>query len=342
MACLPHSACYDSPMIRLTIASLVAAAVMISVDAFAQQPASMSFGDVYLFDEEPTTSANASIGDLNGDGNLDVILIRGRHWPVQNRYYIGNGDRSFGEALSLGKIQDRSYTGALTDLDSDGDLDVVVSNDSPDQKLTYLNDGEGRFTAGSTFGRPGWNTRNISVADMNDDGLPDIIVANRGPLDGPSPNYICLNRGDGLFDDDCHAFSQESATTITPAYFNDDDLIDLVVPHRDGGQSHIYIARGGLHFDAIPFGPPDASIRAAISADFDNDGYVDIVAIHTGNSEGGDGLVERGRDLRGAFIYYGTSSSTFADARPLSNDSRFPYALFVSDLDLDGDMDIQD
>jgi VCBS repeat protein len=106
---------------------------------------------------------------------------------------LGDGAGHFKPAYDLGTAKDRSYSGRLVDLDRDGDLDVVISNDEPDPKLVYLNDGKGHFHVGSTFGKPGWPTRNATVADINGDGLPDIVVANRG--DSTSANYICLNRG---------------------------------------------------------------------------------------------------------------------------------------------------
>ena len=64
----------------------------------------------------------------------------------------------------LGAASDRSYSGVLADLDRDGDLDVVISNDMPDPKLGYLSDGKGRFQVGTTFGRPEWSTRNVTRA----------------------------------------------------------------------------------------------------------------------------------------------------------------------------------
>ena len=301
----------------------------------------VSFERVLMLEEEATTSANASVGDLNGDGLPDIVLIKGRHWPVTNRVLLGNGRGGFDAPADLGDVADRSYTGALADLDRDGDLDIVVSNDKPDRNLIYLNDSEGRFAVSSTFGKSEWGTRNVSVADINGDDLLDVVVANRGPRNGPSPNYVCLNLGMGRFQSECLHFSSESATTITPADPNRDGLVDLVVPHRDGGQSHVYMrSRNDGDFDAKPFGPEHASIRATAVADFDLDGSSDIVAIHTGSSEGGDGETDRGPNFRGTTIYYGRRELEFSAGSVIDDTSNVPYALSLADLNGDGAMDV--
>jgi hypothetical protein len=280
---------------------------------------------VLLLETTSDTSANVSIGDLNGDGNLDILLVKGRHWPRMSRVFLGDGRGHVLAAYNLGEAAYRSYSGRLVDIDGDGYLDVVLSNDAPDPKVIYLNDGKGHFHVGSSYGRAEWETRNASVADLNGDGRPDIIVANRTDH---GANYICLNQGKGRFSADCVAFSHESATTITPADFNHDGLIDLVVPNRDGGQSYVYLAGPNATFSSlkrVPFGPPDAEIRMAEAADFDGDGFLDIVAID---------------ERRGAAIYFGQKDGTFSAGMALDNGKVTPYALAVSDLNLDGKIDI--
>ena len=92
-----------------------------------------SFDRVVLLEEKGETSAGVHLGDLNGDGQLDIVLAKGRHWPLHDRVLLNDGKGGF-TASNLGVTPDRTYSAALADLDLDGDLDIVVSNDAPDRK----------------------------------------------------------------------------------------------------------------------------------------------------------------------------------------------------------------
>ena len=203
----------------------------------------------------------------------------------------------------------------------------MISNDRPDPKLVYLNDGTGHFRRGSTYGQAEWPTRNATVADLDGDGLPDIVVANRTG-DRPGANYICFNKGRGQFDAACEQFSTESATTITATDVNGDGLVDLVVPHRDGGQSHVYINGGKgtfSHSARVPFGPANANIRMSAAADLNGDGRPDLVTID---------------EKAGVAIYFGETGNRLSAAVPIGLGDKSPYALALGDLDGDGTTDI--
>ncbi len=312
---------------QLCAGLLAATAVLPWKDPGAQPPGDpLRYDRVVLLETTSETSANASIGDVNGDGLPDVVLAKGRHWPLVDKVLLGDGKGGFTSTYDLGVASDKSYSGRLVDLDADGDLDVVISNDAPSPKLVYLNDGRGRFTVGSTYGQPEWPMRNATIADMNGDGRPDIIAANRyGRTAGA--NYICLNAGSGRFDSTCIPFATEPSTTITAADFNGDGFPDLLVPHRNGGQSRLYLGARSANLAAlraISFGPPDAEVRIAESADLDGDGRLDVVAID---------------ERKGIALYRGRGDGTFDVATPIGDTTIIPYALTVADLDCDGRTD---
>ncbi|MBL0742738.1 FG-GAP repeat domain-containing protein [Chryseolinea lacunae] len=273
------------------------------------------------------TTANVSFGDFDGDGHLDLLLVKGRHWPIVDRVLLGDGKGGIRKAHDLGKVADRSYTGGVADFNEDGFPDIAISNDDPDRKLIYVNDGKGNFNVASEFGRPEWPTRNLSIADVNGDHRPDLILANRGNRQNTS-NYVCLNNGKGQFDAPCMAFAPYPATTIYATDMNNDGLIDLLVPHRDGGQSYAYLGNADHTFadtHRIPFGPPNATIRQAAAADFNGDGLPDIVTID---------------EKKGVNLYLGQNNKTFSEGISLANATTVPYALTLAHLNNDKKMDI--
>src|SRR5215831_19153127 len=213
------------------------------------------------------TSSNVSVGDLNGDGYPDIVLVKGRHWQVASRIFFSDGKGNFTPGPALPSKTTKSYSGSLADMTKSGHLDIVLSNDSPDPKLILLNDGKGNFTIGGTYGSPEWPTRNAAVADLNGDGYPDIAVANRG-----TTSYVCLN--DGKLHFACRLLAQSpSAASMAIADLRGSGAKDIIYPCRDSCQSLIHINDGKGNFVRTePWGPPNSSIRAMAVADFNGDG----------------------------------------------------------------------
>src|SRR5215469_9571024 len=333
-------------MRSLVISSCVAAAGKLALLLFAHAnaqsaadspPVFRSFQRAQLLEDKGETSASVSVGDLNGDGVLDIVLGKGPHWPLHSRVLLNNGKGGF-TASNLGSTPGRTYSAALADLDRDGDLDIIVSNDAPDRKLVYLNDGKGHFTEAGTFGSPKWTTRYVTLADLNGDGYPDIVVANRGdfpdlvggkPREGPkvpTPSFVCFNDGKGHFPA-CEALPTESATSIVAADLDGDGALDLFVPHRDGGQSVILWNDGKGHFPtSTKVGPATAWIRMGAAGDFDGDGQLDLAFID--------------EQKQAAFVIYNRGGRQFGEPERLPGPSRPPYALAVADLNHDGRPDI--
>jgi hypothetical protein len=194
--------------------------------------------EIVLLEKVSETSSNASIGDVNEDGKLDIVLVKGRHWQVTTLTFFGDGQGHFTPGPPLPSNAVKSHLGSLAEMTNSGHLDMVLSNDSPDPKLVLLNDGKGNFRIGGTYGDPKWPTRNAAVSDLNGDGYPDIVVANR-----MSTSYYCLNDGKQHFD--CRPLEHSpSAATVLIADVDGDGKNDIVYPCRDSCQSLVYFNDG--------------------------------------------------------------------------------------------------
>jgi len=178
-----------------TLIRALAAAGALSIGA---QPTPLPrFDRVVLLETTSETSANVHIGDVNGDGHLDIVLAKGRHWGLVDRVLLGDGRGGFPSTYDLGPASDKTYSGNLVDLDGDGDLDVVISNDTPDPKRIYLNDSKGRFRDATAAWWPeaanvGEDDNMAAFLDVDSDGDADFVV---GSLSGP--DRLLVNDGKG-------------------------------------------------------------------------------------------------------------------------------------------------
>lgn len=277
------------------------------------------FGPPVALESVAERTANVTLGDLNNDGKLDIVLAKGRHWPLHSVVLFGDGKGHFASPQPLPAPPSRTYSAPLADLDGDGKLDMVLSNDQPDPKYILLNDGAGHFKLAGTFGDPNWPTRNVALADLNGDGSPDIAVANR-----PGPSYVCFNNGKARFT--CRQLGPESSATILAGDLRSKGVNDLVVACRDSCQSVVYFNDGRGNFPRkVPFGPVRASTRAIALGDFDGDGRLDIAAYH---------------EEQGLFVYFNKGDGTFDSGIQVSSREAMPYSMLTSDLRRSGRADI--
>jgi len=154
-----------------------------------------------------------AVGDLNGDGALDLAVGTGSGVAV----LLGQGDGSFQEARTFG-VGNAANSVVVGDLNGDGALDLAVGTRSGVAVL--LGQGDGIFQAPLSSGCCG-GTLLVGVSDFNGDGKPDLAAA---------PDSVLLGQGDGTFESPL-AFGTEGLNPRSAAVgdFNGDGLPDLAV-----------------------------------------------------------------------------------------------------------------
>jgi FG-GAP-like repeat len=212
--------------------------------------------------------------DCDGDGDLDLFLC-GQSSSLLLR---NNGAGTFTVATTL---QYLICTGAAAaDLDGDGDLDLALASVSilGGTNSLLINDGTGGFSAGPVFGFGGW-ARQVIALDLEGDGDSDLFYVG----------HKQLLRNDGNL-----AFTDVSATQVVlPAGLfagptdrgdvDGDGDFDLVIGDSAGVADSVVFDTGSVlqHVGALP---PKTRTYALQLVDVDDDGDLDVVRSHDGNT----------------------------------------------------------
>ncbi len=230
--------------------------------------------------------APVAVGDLNGDGKMDMAVVRSNYVCV----LLNNGARSFQPCSNYGTFNDLIYGVAIGDFNGDHKLDLALSKNSiPGTVSILLGAGDGSFPTHTEY-PVALSPRNIAVTDLNDDGKLDVISAGVGSRGGAIS--VLLGDGDGTFKDYV-AYGTGGTPTMLLGDFNGDGVPDLAIAAQSCLSVHSQCLIGNLslwlgHGDgSFPSGgtsyPMPNNATAVAAGDLNGDGRPDIVV---GNQNG--------------------------------------------------------
>lgn len=230
------------------------------------------------------TRSNVGIwGDVDNDGNVDLFVT---NEDTTNMLFLNNGNRRFKDITKFsGLTSARGGKGAtFGDLDSDGDLDLVVPNYSLANRV-YRNEGIQPKSGFPFFTDmtdewlpPGPDSlaksASACLGDYDNDGDLDLYIANM-----VFSNRLYENDGTGHFSDVTESAGLlDSSMSNSPCFFdadNDGDL-DLFVSNR--GRNLFYKNTGNkkfIHDENFIDLEPDAFSNGLACGDPDIDGDID-------------------------------------------------------------------
>lgn len=288
--------------------------------------------------EAPTSSAN---GDFDGDGDQDIVSANRGSDDLALFYQNGRGD--FSEVVPIpppeNEQQRKPRVVQTSDLDGDGDLDLVSANFKSDNVSLYRRNEKGGYDVEvlgggmeTEGGRKMRGPTGLAISDLDGDGDLDIVTAN-----AKSDNLTVFEqREDGLFtvrELECFSCGFGSPVSVFVDDLDEDGDQDVAVASALSDELSVFFMERPWEYRRPPLilndpGTTDRPVTV-VAADVDSDGDLDLLSANARSDS--------------ISIFEQLSPGVF-DPRPTriatARRTMRPQDIAVVDVNGDGDVDI--
>jgi VCBS repeat protein len=218
---------------------------------------------------------HASVADLNGDGQPDIIVANRTDKSPAN-YICLNQRKGRFDADCIAFSHEAATTITAADFNHDRLIDLAVPNRHGGQSYVYLVSSNATFSSLKRvpFGPPDAAIRMAEAVDLNGDRVLDIVAIGErlgvavyfGHKDGTFSAGMPIDNG------------KVTPYALTVGDLNHDGKVDIVVGNVEA-PSTIYFNNGsGPHYTPVHFGDNKGTVYGFAIADLDRDGLLDIAA----------------------------------------------------------------
>ncbi len=288
------------------------------------------------------------VGDGNNDGKKDVVAGFGSSATLSMQNGMGTG---FGAASTLPQSNFFLQNMNFMDVDNDGDVDIFGCNDVGLSRI-WVNNGSGTYTVsniinfnvtpdigGDASTDDSGNYGSI-WSDFDNDGDIDLYVAKcrQGVNSASDPrriNTLFRNNGNGTFTESAANYGLNiGAQTWTANWedINNDGWFDLLLTNHDV-PNQLWLNNQNGTFTNINAGNA-AGLNVAFTplqskmADFDNDGWVDVLITGSNSSSAS------------ARLFRNNGNNTFSPVTTAFPTNNAIHSFGIGDLNHDGMLDI--
>jgi enediyne biosynthesis protein E4 len=254
--------------------------------------------------------------DYDQDGLMDLYLVQtaAAEWykppaPLRSALYHNNGDGTFTDVTAKAGVGGEGHYGqgvAVGDFDNDGFPDMLVTGYG--RAILYHNNGDGTFTdvtaKAGVADEGNWST-SAGWFDYDKDGYLDLLICNYIQWT-PQNNLYCGEHKPG-YRAYCHPDNYRG------------ERLKLYHNNRDGTFTDVS--------DASGISKPEAKGMGVVLADFNNDGWPDIMVAN---------------DTWPNFLFLNNHDGTFRDVSftsgvAASDDGKYEAGMGIDAADVDGD-----
>ena len=267
-----------------------------------------------------------AVGDLNGDGNLD--LLAANYLDNTVGVLLGNGDGTYESAANYSTGSQIPLAVAVGDFNGDGKLDAVTADPYPSSATgisVLIGNGDGTFVPSVRY-PAGVTPRQVAVADFNKDGRQDVAVVD----DGWAGVSVLLGQGDGTFPSYSHYTTDSHPKDLAIGDMNDDGFVDLLVvnnnPVTNISKLSVLLGKvGGTFNSAVNYPMNHWGAGGVALGDVNADGKLDVVTSNQVDNSASVFLGNGDGTVRTEVSYAGVTS---------------PGSLALADLNGDGIEDV--
>ncbi len=272
---------------------------------------------------QPATTINAgaypqtvAVGNFTSSGHFDLVVADGSGNDVT--ILLGNGDGTFQPGVQYA-TGPKTVAAVAANMNGDANQDLVIANADllPGQVTVLYGNGDGTFQTALNYGGvPGsqvtlQNPQAITSADFSCNGTADLAVANAGS----NTVSLLLGNGNGTFLPGLSASTDNHPVGIVTADFNKDGIPDVAVVNSLSGDVTVLLGNStctGFNL-GVNYSLGAIAAVSIASADFNGDGYSDIVVADAGNSTNPGGVIVLLNNQDGTF---GSPISSAAGTNP--------------------------
>ncbi len=260
-----------------------------------------------------------AVADLNHDEVPDVIVSDSATNRIIARLGQGDGTLAPDTPLPLLETDAVPYTLAVSDLDANGKVDLIIGNLRSPQVSVFVGPLLSLIPARASYAVGSWPTA-IASGNLNDDGKPDLAIVN---TEDDSVSLL-MNQDGALFTSAPILKAGRQPVAVVMADVNADNRADIVVANLGSDSLSTFLNQGGGQFAAgtsTAVGQRPCSLYAA---DLNGDKAMDIVAVNSGSNTASILLSQGGRLQLAQTLAAGQS----------------PQAAIVKDFNLDKQADL--